>query len=73
MTTLALFGSEWVRRTYALFVRRSHATVDNFSEPKGLDSAEIKSYQMPFKLNRPSLTGFNHVTQVCTGSIKLLF
>ena len=75
MTTLALFGSERVRRTYTPFVTKSvsHARVDNFSEIKGLDTGRNKkSHQTTFKLNRPSLTGFNHVTHVCTGSSKLL-
>lgn len=44
MTTLALFGSERVRRTYTPFVTRSvsHARVDNFSEIKGLDTGRTK-------------------------------
>lgn len=44
MTTLALFGSERVRRTYTPFVTKSvsHARVDNFSEIKVLIPAELK-------------------------------
>ena len=44
MTTLALFGSERVRRTYTPFVTKSvsHARVDNFSEIKGLDTGRTK-------------------------------